>query len=328
MLFRSLLINYFGQGAWLLSLDDKITASTNPFFAIMPSWFLIIGVIISTIAAIIASQALITGTLTIISEAISLNFFPKLRIDYPTNLKRQMYVPKVNWLLYFCCLFVVVYFQNSTAMESAYGLSISFAMICTSILLVIYLYKKVSIWWIVAYVLVYSLIEGGFLIANITKFFSGGWVTILLAGIYISVMYCWSKGEEIASRYIIYRDLRKYVPILKDMSKDETIPCFVDNLVYITESKEPTKIENTLLFSILRKPKKANAYWFININTVEEPHQLNYQIYEIESGFIYKINMYIGFKEEMKVNLYFKEILTDLIKNGKFSNVRDRKSVV
>jgi K+ transporter len=167
----SLLLNYFGQGAWILSQSHYSPATENPFFSIMPGWFLFIGVIIATFAAIIASQALISGSYTIISEAISLNFFPKLQIDYPTSIKRQMYIPKVNWFLYFRALFVVVYFRNSTAMESAYGLSISFAMICTSILLVIYLWNKIPKWATFGYILIFGIIEIGFLTANMTKFF-------------------------------------------------------------------------------------------------------------------------------------------------------------
>ena len=229
----SLLVNYFGQGAWLLSEHHKLTASVNPFFAIMPSWFLIFGVIIATLAAIIASQALITGTFTIIAEAISLNYFPKIKISYPTDLKQQMYIPKINLLLYFCCLFVVVYFQNSTAMESAYGLSISFAMLCTSILLVMYLYKKVPLWMIICYSVLYAIIEGSFLIANMTKFFSGGWITILLAGIYISIMYSWDKAGSITTKFILKRQLKNYIPPLKDMKEDNNIPFYTSNLVYL-----------------------------------------------------------------------------------------------
>lgn len=315
----SLLVNYFGQGAWLLSEHHKMVASVNPFFAIMPSWFLVFGVIIATMAAIIASQALITGTFTIIAEAISLNYFPKIKITYPTNLKRQMYVPKVNLLLYVCCLFVVVYFQNSTAMESAYGLSISFAMLCTSILLLLYLYKKVPTWMIVCYAVVYGVIEFSFLIANLTKFFTGGWITLLLAGVYISIMYSWDRGSRITRHFIKLRDLTKYVPILKDMKNDSQLATYTSNLVYITDSPDFDKIENTILYSILRKPKKADRYWFLQINTVDDPHTLTYKLHEIEPDLVYRIDMSIGFKEEMKVNLYFDEILEDLIAEKKIN---------
>ena len=315
----SLLVNYFGQGAWIIHESDKITASVNPYFAIMPHWFKIFGVIISTLAAIIASQALITGTFTIISEAISLNFFPKVRISYPTNLKRQMYVPQANWLLYVCCLFVVIYFQNSTAMESAYGLAISFAMICTSILLVMYLYKRVSIWLIIAYVIVYSFVEIGFLAANITKFFTGGWVTVLLGGFYISIMYTWSKTSVVASIFIRNRDLRSFIPVLAKMKSGTAVPKYATNLIYLTETPEPTEIETSILYSILRIPKRADTYWFINIITDNEPYTLGYHIFEIEPGMIYKINMRIGFKEKMKVTLYFHQILQDLVSENKFS---------
>lgn len=323
----ALLVNYFGQGAWLLSEHGKATASVNPFFAIMPSWFLVIGVIIATLAAIIASQALITGTYTIVSEAISLSFFPKIQINYPTSLKRQMYVPKVNWLLYVCCIFVVVYFQNSTAMESAYGLSISFAMICTSVLLVFYMYKRVPIWAIALYIILYGIVETGFLIANLTKFFTGGWVTIMLATLYISIMYSWPKATRLANQFVLYRDLRKYIPVLKDMQEDTTIPAFSSNLVYTTYSTDPAKIENSILYSILRKPKKAGIYWFIYTQTTDEPHTLTYQTFEIEPGLIYRINMSFGFKDERKVNLYFNQILEDMVEKGQNSLVSPHPSL-
>ncbi len=323
----ALLINYFGQGAWILSQKEMISASTNPFFAIMPSWFLVIGVIISTLAAIIASQALITGTFTIVTEAISLNCFPKIRINYPTNLKRQMYVPQINWLLYICCLFVVIYFRSSTAMESAYGLSISFAMICTSVLLVMYLYKKIPTWLLGLYIGLYAVIEIGFLIANLTKFFSGGWVTVMLAVAYISIMYTWANTGNIARRFILFQDLRKFIPILKAVKEDTTIPQYSSNLIYITDASLPTQIENTILYSILRKPKKADIYWFIKISTDDEPHTLEYELSEIEPGLVYHINMKIGFKEQMKVNLYFDEILKDMIAKEKFSPISPHPSL-
>ncbi|MEG0949501.1 MAG: KUP/HAK/KT family potassium transporter [Bacteroidales bacterium] len=323
----SLLVNYFGQGAWLLAEHQEISASVNPFFAIMPSWFLAIGVIISTMAAIIASQALITGTFTIISEAISLNFFPKIRINYPTNLKRQMYIPQINWLLYICCLFVVVYFQNSAAMESAYGLSISFAMICTSILLVFYLYKRVPLWCVILYIAVYSVIEVGFLTANITKFFTGGWVTILLTVIYVSIMYSWAHASKIASKFILFADLKQYLPILKAMRTDTTLPQYASNLIYMTDTPRPDQIEDTILYSILRKPKKAETYWFINTQTVDLPHNLTYQLTEIEPGLIYHINMNFGFKDERKVNLYFNEILKEMALKGSFNPVSSHPSL-
>lgn len=323
----ALLINYFGQGAWLLSNHHTLTGSVNPFFAMMPSWFLAIGVLIATMAAIIASQALITGTFTIIAEAISLRCFPSLKIDYPTDLKRQMYVPKVNLLLYICCLFVVIYFQNSTAMESAYGLSISFAMLCTSILLVMFFYKRISIFWIILYVAVYSFIEIGFLAANLTKFFTGGWVTVLLAGLYISIMYAWANGGSIARKFLVFRKLKNFTPIFKAMKEDNTLPAFTSNLVYITESTDPNEIENTILYSILRKPKRANCYWFIHTETLDTPHTLNYQIFEIEPGLAYRINMSVGFKEKTKVNLYFNEILQDMTSKKQFSPLSPHTSL-
>lgn len=323
----SLLVNYFGQGAWLLDQHHTISASVNPFFGIMPSGFLVIGVIIATLAAIIASQALITGTFTIISEAISLNFFPKIRIKYPTNLKRQMYIPQVNWLLYVCCLFVVVYFQNSTAMESAYGLSISFAMICTSILLVFYLYKRIPLWAILLYVGVYSVVEIGFLSANITKFFTGGWVTILLTVLYVAIMYSWAHASDIAKRVIAFSNFKDYIPILKGMRNDDTLPQYASNLIYITHTADPKQLEDTILYSILRKPKKATTYWFIHTTTLDQPHELTYQLTEIEPGLIYHINMNFGFKEERKVNLYFHQLLKEMVQQQKFDPVSPHPSL-
>ena len=258
----ALLLNYFGQGSWILLNSDNVTEWTNPFFAIMPHWFLIIGIIISTAAAIIASQALISGSFTLISEAISLNFWPKIKINYPTNIKGQMYISTINWMLYFSCLFVVLWFQRSSNMEAAYGLSITITMLMTTCLLSIYLfYKKVPIYVVIVFLLVYLSIEGTFLIANLNKFMHGGWFTLMLGGFLLMIMYVWFSGRRIKNSFIEFLRIENYVDVIKELSHDHTIPKYATNLVFLTKANKATDIESKIIYSILNKhPKRADLY--------------------------------------------------------------------
>ncbi|MEI7724219.1 MAG: KUP/HAK/KT family potassium transporter, partial [Bacteroidota bacterium] len=243
----TLLLNYFGQGSWIIRNSDSIYDWTNPFFAIMPHWFLIIGVLISTAAAIIASQALISGSYTLISEAISLNFWPKIKINYPTNIKGQMYISSINWMLYFSCLFVVLFFQRSSNMESAYGLSITITMLMTTSLLSIYLYyKKIPIYVIIVFLIVYLSIEGSFLIANLNKFMHGGWFTLLLGGFLFMIMYVWFNGRRIKNSFIEFLQIDDYVEVIKDLSKDQTVPKYATNLVFLTKANKDTDVESKI----------------------------------------------------------------------------------
>jgi len=313
----TLLLNYFGQCAWLISqgMDHR---DVNPFFGIMPDWFLLPGIIISTAAAIIASQALITGSYTLISEAISLNFWPRIKISYPTYLKGQVYISSVNWFLWIACSFVVIFFKESSNMEAAYGLSITLTMIMTTLLLSYYLYQKgVNHRLIIILLLVYLTIEGCFLIANLHKFANGGWFTLLLASCFFIVMYGWYFGRKIKNRYITFANLNKYIDLFKDLSEDQSVPKTATNLVYIVKANRADQVESKVIYSIFNKqPKRADRYWFLHVNRIDDPNRFDYKVTNIIPGILIKIDFNIGFKVIPRINLYFREVLEDLEASG------------
>jgi KUP system potassium uptake protein len=312
-----LLLNYFGQGAWLL-MNKASGDHFNPFFSIMPGWFLLPGIIISTAAAIIASQALITGSFTLLSEAISLNFWPKVKILYPTHLKGQVYLPFVNWFLWITCSLVVIFFKESSNMEAAYGLAITITMIMTTLLLSYYLFqKKASLYFVFFVLITFLTIEGGFLIANLHKFRYGGWFTLLLATIYFLIMLGSYFGRKIKNRYISFTNLADYLPLIKDLSKDKSIPKTATNLVYIIKANNKDQVESKVIYSIFQKqPKRAETYWLLHVDRVDDPKRFEYEVEQIIPGTLIRLDFHIGFKVEPKINLYFKEALEDLVQSG------------
>jgi KUP system potassium uptake protein len=313
----ALLLNYFGQGAWYL-LAHPQDKDINPFYAIMPEWMLLPGIIIAAIAAIIASQALISGSYTLISEAVSLNFWPKIRVSYPTLVKGQVYISSVNWFLWLACCFVVVFFRESSRMGAAYGLSIAITMIITTGLLAYYLYqRKVSLFWVGLLVLVYFTIQGTFLIANLDKFLHGGWFTILTGFLFFLIMYGWYYGRKIKNHYIKFVNLYEYIPVIKAVAHDKTMPKFATNLVYIVKANRIEQIESKIIFSLLHnRPKRADTYWFLHVDIVDIPGTFEYKVHHIIPGILIKIDFRLGFKIEPRINLYFKEVLEDLVSSG------------
>ncbi len=312
----ALILNYMGQGAWVLTHTSEITNEVNPFFSIMPPWFIVPGVLLATAAAVIASQALISGSFTLVSEAISLNFWPKLKMSYPTYIKGQVYISSINWLLWISCIFVVLYFEESSNMEAAYGLSISITMIMTTILLSIYLYKRISLAFIIPFVAMYIVIEGAFLIANLYKFANGGWVTILMAFIIILVMYAWYMGRKIKNSFVSFVKVADYVEIIKSLAKDESVPKFATNLVYLTKANRSAEMESKIIYSIISKqPKRADVYWFIHVDILDDPDTFEYKVVQIEPGVIIKVEFRLGFKVEPRINLYFRQVLEELSLN-------------
>jgi len=312
-----LVINYFGQGSWLLIHADEVNRWTNPFFAIMPSWFLIYGVIVSTIAAIIASQAMITSSFTLISEAISLNFWPKIRINYPTNIKGQMYISSINWMLYFCCIFVIIFFQTSSNMEAAYGLTINITMLMTTTLLGIYLlYKKVPVYIILILLGVFFTIEGSFLVANLNKFMHGGWFTLMLGSFLFIIMYVWFNGRKIKNSFIEFVKIEQYFDIIKELSTDETVSKFATNLVFLTKANKDTDVESKIIYSMLNKhPKRADVYWLLHVDILDDPHVLEYHVHQLIPGTLIKVDFKIGFKVQPRVNLFFRQVLEEMNRN-------------
>jgi len=324
----SLLINYFGQGAYLLNHMDHMN-SANPFFAIMPQWFLLPGVVIATAASIIASQALISGSYTLISEAVSLNIWPKIRINYPTDIKGQVYIPFVNWFLWVACTFVVIYFGESSKMEAAYGLSITITMIMTTSLLSYHLRnRKVPLVYIILLLFVFLSIEGTFLWANLHKFVNGGWLTIALALVFFIVMYGWYFGRKIKNKYISFVNVNKDPGIFRELSTDTSVPKIATNLIYITKANRRDQIESKIMYSIFNKhPKRANTYWFLHIDNLETPNTFEYVVHHLIPGVLIKIDFRLGFKIERKINLYFREVIEDLVKNSEISMVSQYDSL-
>jgi KUP system potassium uptake protein len=316
----TLLLNYFGQGAWLM-MHHVYGTDLNPFYSIMPQWFLLPGILISTAAAIIASQALISGSYTLISEAVSLNFWPKIRILHPTFIQGQVYLPFVNWFLWITCSLVVFFFKESANMEAAYGLAITITMIMTTLLLSYYSYqRKWNHKLILLMLTVYLTIEGSFLIANLHKFKYGGWFTLMLASLYFIIMYGWYFGRKLKNRYVTFVGLYKYIDLFKDLSKDNSVPKTATNLVYIIRANRQDQVESKVIYSIFQKqPKRADTYWFLHVNRTNEPDTIEYHVNQIIPGVLIRVDFQIGFKMEPKINLYFREVLEDMVATGEIN---------
>jgi KUP system potassium uptake protein len=313
-----LVLNYLGQGAWILmNHSHPNLKDVNPFFAIMPGWFLLSGTFIATAAAIIASQALISGSFTLISEAIQLNFWPKLRKHYPTDVKGQVYIPRINWFLWIACLFVVWYFRESSRMGAAYGLSITITMLMTTVLLTIYLLRRASLLVVIPFCLTYLVIESLFLTANLSKFMEGGWVTIALASLFCLIMYSWYNARKLKNSYLIFVKIADYLDVFRSLSADESVPKYATNLVYITKADKKTEIESKIMFSIINKqPKRADMYWFLHVNTMDSPDTFEYEVTHFIPGKVVKIDFHLGFKVEPRIHQYFRQVLDDLVRSN------------
>lgn len=312
-----LVLNYMGQTAWLVSMDGKTLDGTNPFYSIMPGWFLPFGIGIATIATIVASQALISGSFTLINEAIRLNFWPKVKIKYPTELKGQMYITSINWLLYFGCVFIVLYFKESSHMEAAYGLTIILGMIMSSRLLAFFMrLKKYPKWFHKVFAVTYVIIEGTFLIALLEKFPKGGYITLIIALFLAAVMGCWYMAKLIRRRYVDLVPLDNYKPMLVDLSTDPTIQKYATHLVYMTSANNPKEIEAKVIYSILQKrPKKADIYWFIHVDVMDEPYRMDYKVTHIANEDIIRVDFKIGFRVPPRINLMFRKVVSDMVQN-------------
>jgi len=327
-----LIINYLGQGAWLLSnysgtriTADIINAGFNPFYGVMPQWFLYAGITIATAAAIIASQALISGSFTLISESIRLNLWPRLKINYPTEARGQLYIPAVNLLLFAGCIGIVLYFQKAANMEAAYGLAITLCMIATSILFANYLVlKRVKTVFIYIYLIIYLTIEAGFLYANLEKFPHGGYVALVVGGLLFFVMYNWFRARKIKNRYVEFVRLENYISKIQELSIDKTVPKYATHLVYLTSADNPREVEHKIIYSILnKKPKRADIYWFIHVDTLDEPYTAEYTVDHIIPNDIIRVEFRLGFRVQPRINLLFRKVVEDLVVNREV-NIRSR----
>jgi KUP system potassium uptake protein len=314
----TLLLNYLGQGAWLLSHQGQQLGGRNPFYELMPSWFLLPGIALATVAAIIASQALITGSFTLVAEAIRLNMWPKVRLNYPTDVKGQLYVPSMNRLLLFGCIGIVLYFQESSHMEAAYGLAITLTMLMTTLLLTVWLWKVKRVAGILVglFTLVYGLIEGSFLVANLIKFPHGGWVSLAIGATLMSIMYVWLKAFYIKRRLTDLVKMEPYVEPLRQLSNDESVPKYATHLVFLTSAERTSEIEQKIIYSIFQKrPKRADIYWFIHVDTTDEPYTMEYKVTELAHDDVFRINFRLGFRVQQRINLFFRKVVEDLVRN-------------
>ncbi|MGZ3895825.1 MAG: KUP/HAK/KT family potassium transporter [Flavisolibacter sp.] len=319
-----LLLNYLGQGAWFLKnytgytiTQEMIDSGFNAFYGIMPEWFKIPGIIIATAAAIIASQALISGSFTLISEAMRLNLWPKLKINYPTEERGQLYVPGVNTLLFIGCVGIVLYFQKSTRMEAAYGLAITLCMIATSILFANFLVsRRISLVLIWLYLTVYLTIETSFLFANLNKFPHGGYVALIVGGGLFMIMYIWYRARRIKNRYVEFVRLEHYIPKIQELSNDRSVPKYATHLVYLTSADNPKEIEHKIIYSILnKKPKRADIYWFVHVDTLDDPYTMEYKVDHIIPNDVIRVEFRLGFRIEPRINLMFRKVVEDLVTN-------------
>jgi KUP system potassium uptake protein len=317
-----LILNYLGQGAWILANqgNEHLAAipDLNPFFEMLPEDLRPFAVILSTVAAIIASQALITGSYTLISEATRLDLMPHMQITYPSETKGQLYIPLVNTIMWVGCSGVVLLFRSSSNMEAAYGLAITLTMLMTSLLLFTYL-SKVEHKPLLAgiFVVFFGAIEMTFFLSSLTKFARGGYVTILMATVLFLVMFIWRRGTAIEHTQTVYLPVRDYLNQLKRLKLDQRYPLLADNLVFLTNDPSPDRLDRDILYSILdKRPKRAKAYWFVNVMVTDEPFTHNYTVNSFGTDFIFKVQLQLGFKVNQRVNAYLRQVVTDLVQSG------------
>lgn len=312
-----LILNYLGQGVWVLH-RPHYEVELNPFFEIVPPAYLLFMVALATLAAVIASQAMITGSFTLISEAVRLNLWPKVRINYPSNQKGQIYVPSINWLLWIGCVAIVLIFKKSGAMEGAYGLAINLTFLSTTILVAAYMKrKKVPLYVILIFIAIYGVIEMTFLVGNLAKFFHGGWMTVLIGSALFTVMWSWYVARKIKNRFVKYVEIEDYYQIISELSVDESVPKYSSQLVYLTSANFKTEIESKIIYSIIQKePKRADIYWLVHVDVVDEPYTREYKVEFLIPGKLIRIDFKLGFRVEQSVNLLYRKVIEDLVKNG------------
>ncbi|MCC6599724.1 MAG: KUP/HAK/KT family potassium transporter [Crocinitomicaceae bacterium] len=314
----ALVVNYMGQAGWVM--DHGALNNQNPFYAIMPSWWLIPGIVIATLAAFIASQALISGSFTLISEAVNLNFWPRIAIQYPTELKGQLYIPSVNWLLWAGCLFVVLVFRESSNMEAAYGFFIAVTMIMTTVLLTFYLRYKRR--WprllVFSIVLLFLTVESGFFVANIVKL-KEAWMMVIIYVLILHVMWITFMYRRLSNSFLKFVKFDDYLPQIKLLSNDNVVPKYASHLVYLTKADLSHQVELKIIDSILAKiPKRADVYWFVHIDRTSEPYSCDYEVNELVNDLIIKVNIRLGFRIQPRVNNLFRFIVDDMVKRNEF----------
>ncbi|WP_309640624.1 KUP/HAK/KT family potassium transporter [Flavobacterium sp.] len=323
----ALVLCYAGQTAWLMDHVGETIGTLSPFYHIVPPQIFWLALIIATLATIIASQALISGCFTLINEAIRLDIWPRHLVLFPGNIKGQLYIPAINWFLMMGCIGMVLYFKESTKMEAAFGLSVTLTMIMSTLLINFYLRAKRVNLLLVSFITgLFICIEMSFLIANLQKIAEGGWITLLIGALLFMVMFVWWKGKKTKNAIMALAAIENYIPVLKQLSIDESIPKFATNLVFLTASPSKGKVEQNVIDSILNQgtPKRADIYWFVHVNVTNEPYGLNYDVDTLVKNDIYFIEFNLGFREEPRIDFYFRQVVSEMIKN-KEVDVSERK---
>ncbi|MDR3714594.1 MAG: KUP/HAK/KT family potassium transporter [Puia sp.] len=325
----TLVLNYLGQGAWVLLQNSGDLGKVNPFFAIVPHWFLIPSVIIATAASIIASQALISGSFTLISEAISLNFWPKVTVKFPTNVRGQIYIPSINWILCLGCFLVVLYFRTSEAMTAAYGFSITIAMLMTTFLIYYFLryVKRYPFWIVGAIVTVFVCVESCFFVANAIKIVKRLFFLVFEIGL-IATMYIWYHARKINNRFLMFVNWDQYLPLLETLSNDESLPKFSSHLIYLTKANNPKQIEKRIVSSIFdNNAKRADLYWMIHLETTDQPYTMEYGVEELKNAKVIRVDFRLGFRVQPRIGLMLRKVVDEMINNKELDIVSRYPSV-
>ncbi|MGV3637807.1 MAG: KUP/HAK/KT family potassium transporter [Flavobacteriales bacterium] len=316
----ALIINYMGQGAWALHASGGTLDGRNPFYALMPDWFLVPGVCVATLAAIIASQALITGSFTLISEAVSMNFWPRVRVKFPSDVRGQIYIPSVNWLLWVGCIGIMLMFRESGEMEHVYGFFITLAMLMTTVLMGIWL-RYVRHWsWlaVVSVLILFFSVELAYFAANSVKVLHRISFVVVVLGL-VNLMLMWFKARKITNRFLDFRNLKDHAPAIVDLSKDKEVPKFATHLVYLTKANDRTQVERKIVDSILRRrPKRADVYWFIHVDWTDEPYTMEYRVTELVNDKVIRVDFQLGFRVQPRINKLFKQVVQDLVSCSEF----------
>ena len=314
----ALVLNYLGQGAWVLMQNKTNLGDINPFFEIVPHWFLIPSIIIATAASIIASQALISGSFTLISEAISLNFWPRVTVKYPTTVRGQIYIPSINWLLCFGCFLVVLYFRTSESMTAAYGFSITIAMLMTTILMFVFLrYRQhYPLWLVIIIVGIFLTVETSFFVANAVKIFKRLMFLVFEFGL-IFTMYIWYNARKINNRFLKFVNLNDYIPLLENLSQDESVSKYATHLIYLTKANHSYDVEEKVIYSIFsHNPKRAECYWFVHIDWTDEPYTMEYSIEELKDDKVIRVEFRLGFRVQPRISFLFRKVVEEMIASG------------
>ncbi len=315
----ALLLCYAGQVVWLTQHTGQPLDDISPFYHIVPDALFWPGLVIATLATIIASQALLSGCFTLINEAIRLGIWPRQLVLFPSNVRGQIYIPFINWMLLTGCIFMVLHFKESTRMEAAFGLSVTLTMLMSTVLITFYLLRrKVHPAAVLLLTVIFLTIETGFLIANFQKIKDGGWITLVIGLALFGVMYSWWKGRRFANAIQKTEDLAAHIPLLKQLSVEQSVPQFADNAVYLTTSALPRRIEKNILDSIFKpgNPKRADAYWFVHVNTVDEPYTRTYSVETLAGDDLYFITFNLGFRVEPRLDLYFRQVANEMVDRG------------